>query len=73
MVQDTKLVLTIFGGASVTFLALGAAGWLLVRSLQRFSGAAGVACLSDILKAEDPAERVASWRAALTLASEVDV
>jgi putative ABC transport system permease protein len=43
MVRDTYLVLTIFGGASVTFLVLGAAGWLLVRSLQGFRGAAGVA------------------------------
>ena len=43
MVRDTQLVLTIFGGTAVTFLALGAAGWLLVRSLQGFRGAAGVA------------------------------
>ena len=43
MVRDTRLVLTIFGGTAVTFLALGAAGWLLVRSLQGFRGAAGVA------------------------------
>lgn len=43
MVRDTLLVLTIFGGTSVTFLILGAAGWLLVRSLQGFRGAAGVA------------------------------
>jgi len=43
MVQDTKLVLTIFIGASITFLILGGAGWLLVRALQGFRGAAGVA------------------------------
>jgi putative ABC transport system permease protein len=43
MVRDTRLVLTIFGGASITFLVLGAAGWLLVRSLQGFRGAAGIA------------------------------
>lgn len=43
MVRDTQLVMTIFTGATVTFLALGAAGWLLVRSLQGFRGAAGVA------------------------------
>jgi len=43
MVRDAKLVLAIFGGASITFLILGAAGWLLVRSLQGFRGAAGVA------------------------------
>ena len=43
MVQDTRLVLWIFCGATITFLILGAAGWLLVRSLQGFRGAAGVA------------------------------
>jgi putative ABC transport system permease protein len=43
IMRDTRLVLTIFIGASATFLALGAAGWLLVRSLQGFRGAAGVA------------------------------
>ena len=43
MVQDTRLVLWIFCGATITFLVLGAAGWLLVRSLQGFRGAAGVA------------------------------
>jgi putative ABC transport system permease protein len=43
MVRDTRLVLTIFTGAAITFLVLGAAGWLLVRSLQGFRGAAGVA------------------------------
>jgi putative ABC transport system permease protein len=43
MVRDTLLVLTIFGGASITFLVLGGAGWVLVRSLQGFRGAAGVA------------------------------
>jgi len=43
IMRDTRLVLTIFGGAAVTFLALGATGWLLVRSLRGFRGAAGVA------------------------------
>jgi len=43
MVRDTRLVLSIFAGTAVTFLALGIAGWLLVRSLQGFRGAAGVA------------------------------
>jgi len=43
MVQDTRLVLWLFCGATITFLVLGAAGWLLVRSLQGFRGAAGVA------------------------------
>jgi len=43
IMRDTRLVLTIFAGASATFLALGAAGWLLVKSLQGFRGAAGVA------------------------------
>jgi putative ABC transport system permease protein len=43
IMRDARLVLTIFGGATVTFLALGAAGWLLVRSLRSFRGAAGVA------------------------------
>jgi putative ABC transport system permease protein len=43
IVQDTRLVLTIFGGAALTFLALALAGWLLVKSLQGFRGAAGVA------------------------------
>jgi len=43
MVQDTRLTLWIFCGATITFLVLGAAGWLLVRSLQGFRGAAGVA------------------------------
>lgn len=43
IIQDTRLVLTIFGGAALTFVALGLAGWLLVKSLQGFRGAAGVA------------------------------
>jgi putative ABC transport system permease protein len=43
IVQDSKLVLTLFGGATVTFLALAATGWALVKSLQGFRGAAGVA------------------------------
>ena len=43
IIRDTRLVLTIFAGATATFFALGAAGWLLVKSLQGFRGAAGVA------------------------------
>jgi putative ABC transport system permease protein len=43
IVRDSRLVLTIFAGAAATFLALGAAGWLLVKSLRGFRGAAGVA------------------------------
>ena len=43
IVQDTRLVLTLFGGAAVTFLALAATGWVLVKSLQGFRGAAGAA------------------------------
>lgn len=40
---DTTLVLVIFGGASLTLAVLALAGWLLVRSLQGFRGAAGIA------------------------------
>jgi putative ABC transport system permease protein len=43
IVRDTQLVLTIFGGAAATFLALSLTGWLLVRALRGFRGAAGVA------------------------------
>jgi putative ABC transport system permease protein len=43
IMRDTRLVLTIFAGAAATFLALGASGWLLVKSLRGFRGAAGVA------------------------------
>jgi putative ABC transport system permease protein len=43
MVRDPRLVLTISVGAAGTFLALGAAGWILVRLSQGFRGAAGVA------------------------------
>jgi putative ABC transport system permease protein len=43
IMRDTRLVLTIFAGAAVTFLALGLAGALLVRALRGFRGAAGVA------------------------------
>jgi putative ABC transport system permease protein len=43
MVRDTRLVLSILTGAAATFLALGAAGWILVRALQGFRGAAGIA------------------------------
>ena len=42
MVQDLKLVLIILGGTAATFVALAATGWLLVRSLQRLRGAAGI-------------------------------
>jgi putative ABC transport system permease protein len=43
IMQDTRLVLTIFAGTAATFVALGATGALLVRSLRGFRGAAGVA------------------------------
>jgi putative ABC transport system permease protein len=43
IVRDTRLVLTIFTGTGATFLALAVTGWLLVRSLRGFRGAAGVA------------------------------
>jgi putative ABC transport system permease protein len=43
IVRDTQLVLTLFLGAGITSLALAATGWLLVKSLQGFRGAAGVA------------------------------
>ena len=43
IIRDTQLVLTIFLGAGATFIALGVAGWLLVRALRGFRGAAGVA------------------------------
>ena len=43
IIRDTRLVLSIFTGATATFLALGASGWLLVKSLRGFRGAAGVA------------------------------
>jgi putative ABC transport system permease protein len=43
LVRDTKLVLTILLGAGITFVTLGAAGWLLVRALRGFRGAGGVA------------------------------
>jgi putative ABC transport system permease protein len=43
IMRDPRLVLSIFAGAGVTFLALGATGWLLVKSLRGFRGAAGVA------------------------------
>jgi putative ABC transport system permease protein len=43
IMRDTVLVLNIFLGAAATFIALGIAGWILVRSLQGFRGAAGVA------------------------------
>ena len=40
---DTRLVLLIFGGAGVTLVILALAGWILVKSLQGFRGAAGIA------------------------------
>ena len=43
IIRDTSLVLTIFAGAAATFLALGITGWLLVKALRGFRGAAGVA------------------------------
>jgi putative ABC transport system permease protein len=43
IMRDTSLVMTIFGGAAATFIALGLAGWLMVRALRGFRGAAGVA------------------------------
>jgi len=43
IMRDARLVLTIFAGAAVTFLALGMAGALLVRALRGFRGAAGIA------------------------------
>lgn len=43
MVADASLVMVIAIGAMLTFLALGTAGWILVRALQGFRGAAGVA------------------------------
>jgi len=43
IMRDTQLVLTIFAGAALTFLALALAGWLLVRMLKGFRGAAGIA------------------------------
>lgn len=43
IMRDARLVLTIFGGAAATFAALGVTGWLLVRSLRGFRGAAGAA------------------------------
>jgi putative ABC transport system permease protein len=43
IMRDTQLVLSIFAGTALTIQALGLAGWLLVKSLQGFRGAAGVA------------------------------
>ncbi len=43
IVEDAQLVLMIFGGIAATFALLALAGWLLVRSLQGFRGAAGIA------------------------------
>ncbi len=40
---DARLVLMIFGGALLMLLVLAFAGWILVRSLQGFRGAAGIA------------------------------
>jgi len=43
MIGDIALVLGIAIGAAVTFIMLGLAGWLLVKSTSRFRGVAGVA------------------------------
>jgi putative ABC transport system permease protein len=43
IMRDTRLVLTIFAGTAITFLALGITGSLLVKALRGFRGAAGVA------------------------------
>ncbi len=43
IVRDLKLVIYIFGGVSLVAVLSFAAGWILVRSLTRFRGAAGVA------------------------------
>jgi putative ABC transport system permease protein len=43
MVRDVTLVASVAAGSLVTFLALGAAGWLLVRAMQGFRGAGGAA------------------------------
>jgi len=43
IIRDARLVLTIFAGTAVTFLALGVTGLLLVKALRGFRGAAGVA------------------------------
>jgi putative ABC transport system permease protein len=43
IMRDPRLVLTIFAGTALTFLALGLAGALLVKLLRGFRGAAGVA------------------------------
>ena len=42
LVQDSRLVLLILLGTAITFIALGGAGWLLVRLLQGLRGVAGV-------------------------------
>jgi putative ABC transport system permease protein len=43
MIQDPKLVSYIAIGTGITFIGLGIAGWLLVKGLQGFRGAAGAA------------------------------
>jgi putative ABC transport system permease protein len=43
MVRDPSLVITILIGTGGTFLGLSIAGWILVKALQSFRGAAGVA------------------------------
>lgn len=43
IVQDARLVMLVSGGVAATFAVLALAGWLLVRSVQRFRGAAGLA------------------------------
>jgi putative ABC transport system permease protein len=42
MVRDARLVAIILAGAALTFLALGASGWLMVRLLQKARAAVGV-------------------------------
>jgi putative ABC transport system permease protein len=42
LVRDARLVAWVAGGIAATFVALGLAGWLLVRGLGAFRGAAGV-------------------------------
>ena len=43
IIRDPGLVTSVTIGTAVTFVALGAAGWLLVRMMQGFRGAAGAA------------------------------
>lgn len=52
-------------------VALGGLAPCDVQACQA-AGVAGVACLSDILMAEEPTQRVAMWRAQFAKESEVD-